>query len=128
MIFLQFVRLLIEFRMENPDLDALRVEVDGIINEMNQLDTKVDERNQKRIELIEELKDLLPEEEFQHIEQIMKKTIEAVRPAKLPLSLPPIYIDEENPLESLRKVRCEIAKEVCDIMGGGETSKIDESL
>ena len=53
----------------------------------------------------------------QRFSEIINKTIETARPAPEPAQLPPLEIDEENPLESLRKIRCEIAQEVCEVMG-----------
>lgn len=102
---------------ENSDIAALRAEVDKVMESVHEFDDKIEERNQKRLELIEQLRDLLPKEQFERFEDILTKTVEAVRPAPDPSTIPPLVIDEENPLESLRKIRCDIAKEVCAVMG-----------
>ena len=99
------------------ELDQLRAEVDSVMKSIHEFDDQIEERNAKRLLLIENLKGLLPEDQFKRFEEIINKTIEAVRPAPEPATLPPLEIDEENPLESLRKIRCQIAQEVCDVMG-----------
>ena len=102
---------------EDAELQSLREEVNKCMKEVHEFGEKIDERNQKRIQLIQELSELLPPEQFKRFEDILKKTNEAVQPLPDPGNLKPIPIDEENPLESLRKVRCQIAQEVCTVMG-----------
>lgn len=102
---------------QQQELEQLRAEVDSVMKSIHEFDEQIDERNAKRLMLVENLKGLLPEEQFKRFEEIINKTIEAVRPAPEPSTLPPLEIDEENPLESLRKIRCQIAQEVCDVMG-----------
>lgn len=102
---------------ERPDLQQLRAEVDQVMQSIREFDEKIEERNTQRLMLIEQLRDLLPKEQFERFEKIITKTVEAVRPAPDPQFLPPLEIDEQNPLESLRKIRCQIAQEVCQVMG-----------
>jgi hypothetical protein len=92
-----------------PDLQQLRAEVAQVMESIKEFDEKIEERNRERLRLIEELQSLLPPEQF--------KTIDAVKPAPDPKYLPPLEIDEQHPLESLRKIRCQIAQEVCTVMG-----------
>jgi hypothetical protein len=40
-----------------------------------------------------------------------------VKPSPDPQLLPPLEIDPQHPLESLRKIRSQIAQEVCAVMG-----------
>ncbi|OHT05328.1 hypothetical protein TRFO_26961 [Tritrichomonas foetus] len=102
---------------QRPDLQQLRQEVDKVMQSVREFDEQIEERNQQRLLLIEQLRDLLPPEQFERFEKIINKTVEAVRPAPDPSYLPPLEIDEQNPLESLRKIRCQIAQEVCSVMG-----------
>ena len=102
---------------QQQELNQLRAEVDSVMEQIHQFDEQIEERNTKRLMLIESLRDLLPQEQFERFQDIINKTIEAVRPAPEPSTLPPLQIDEENPLESLRKIRCQIAQEVCEVMG-----------
>ena len=106
-----------EFGTENGDLQNLRAELDRCMQEVQAFDERIEERNQKRLILIQELSDLLPPEQFQRFEEILNKTVEAVKPSPDPATLHPIQIDESNPLESLRQVRSKIAQEVCEVMG-----------
>jgi hypothetical protein len=98
-----------------PDLQKLRAEVDEVMQSIREFDSQIEERNRQRLILIQELEGLLPAEQFKRFETILKKTIDAVRP--VPDSFPPLEIDEQNPLESLRRIRCQIAQEVCTVMG-----------
>ncbi|KAH0793022.1 hypothetical protein GPJ56_003073 [Histomonas meleagridis] len=100
-----------------PDIQQLRAEVDKVMQSVREFDEQIDERNTQRLLLIQQLKELLPEDQFQKFEKIITQTIEAVKPAPDPSTLPPLEIDEQNPLESLRKIRCQIAQEVCQVMG-----------
>jgi hypothetical protein len=100
---------------EVPDLQKLRAEVDDVMRSIREFDSQIEERNRQRLVLIQELEGLLPPEQFKRFESILKKTIDAVRP--VPDSFPPLEIDEQNPLESLRRIRCQIAQEVCTVMG-----------
>lgn len=102
---------------QRPDLQQLRAEVDQVMQSIREFDEKIEERNTQRLLLIEQLRDLLPKDQFERFEKIINKTVEAVRPAPDPQFLPPLEIDEQNPLESLRKIRCQIAQEVCAVMG-----------
>ena len=102
---------------QQQELNQLKSEVDAVMESIHQFDEQIEERNTKRLMLIESLKELLPQEQFERFEEIINKTIEAVKPAPEPSTLPPLQIDEENPLESLRKIRCHIAREVCTVMG-----------
>ena len=103
--------------IEKPDIQSLRAEVDKVMQSVREFDAKIDERNQQRLLLLEQLKDLLPKENYERFETIIHKTVEAVRPAPDPSLIPPLQIDENNPLESLRKIRSQIAQEVCQVMG-----------
>jgi hypothetical protein len=100
-----------------PDLQQLRAEVAQVLGSIKEFDEKIEERNRERLRLIEELRGLLPPEQFQRFEAILTKTIEAVKPSPDPRYLPPLEIDEQHPLESLRKIRSQIAQEVCAVMG-----------
>jgi hypothetical protein len=102
---------------ERPNLQQLRAEVSQVMESIREFDDKIEERNRERLRLIEELRGLLPPEQFKRFETIILKTVEAVKPAPDPRYLPPLEIDERNPLESLRKIRCQIAQEVCAVMG-----------
>ena len=102
---------------QRPDLQQLRAEVDQVMQSIREFDEKIEERNTQRLMLIEQLRDLLPKDQFERFEKIITKTVEAVRPAPDPQFLPPLEIDEQNPLESLRRIRCQIAQEVCQVMG-----------
>jgi hypothetical protein len=102
---------------QKPDLQQLRAEIDQVMQGIAEFDAKIEERNQQRLVLVEQLRDLLPKEQFERFEKIINKTVDAVRPAPDPKYLPPLEIDEQNPLESLRKIRCQIAQEVCAVMG-----------
>jgi hypothetical protein len=102
---------------QRPDLQQLRAEVAQVMNSIKEFDEKIEERNRERLRLIEELRGLLPEDQFKRFETILTKTIEAVKPAPDPRYLPPLEIDEQHPLESLRRIRCQIAQEVCTVMG-----------
>jgi hypothetical protein len=102
---------------QRPDLQQLRNEVAQVMQSIREFDAKIEERNRDRLALIEELRPLLPPDQFKRFETILTKTVEAVRPAPDPQHLPPLEIDEQNPLESLRKIRCQIAQEVCAVMG-----------
>jgi hypothetical protein len=107
-----------DFRMsQRPDLQQLRAEVSQVMDSIKEFDEKIEERNRERLRLIEELRGLLPPEQFKRFETIITKTIDAVKPAPDPRYLPPLEIDEQHPLESLRKIRCQIAQEVCAVMG-----------
>ena len=102
---------------QQHDLDSLRAEVDDVLKSIREFDEQVEERNEKRLYLIESLRGLLPEDQFKRFEEIMNKTIESAKQAPDAETIPPLEIDEENPLESLRKIRCQIAQEVCEVMG-----------
>ena len=102
---------------ETSNLTSLRAEVEQCMQEVHEFDERIEERNQKRLLLIQQLSDLLPEEQFHRFEEILNKTVEAVKPSPDPATLPPVTIDDENPLDSLRKIRCQIAQEVCAVMG-----------
>jgi hypothetical protein len=102
---------------QRPDLQQLRAEVSQVMDSIKEFDEKIEERNRERLQLIEELRGLLPAEQFKRFEAIIVKTIDAVKPAPDPRYLPPLEIDEQHPLESLRKIRCQIAQEVCAVMG-----------
>lgn len=99
-----------------PDIQELRNEVEKVMESVREYDQQIDERNQQRLVLIEQLRDLLPQEQFEKFEKIITQTIEAVQPAPDPSEIPQIEIDENRPLESLRQIRCQIAKEVCKVM------------
>lgn len=102
---------------QRTDLQQLRAEVDSVMQSIKEFDEQSAQRNEDRLRLIEQLRELLPPEQFERFEKIINKTIEAVRPAPDPSLLPPLQIDEQNPLESLRRIRCQIAQEVCQVMG-----------
>ena len=102
---------------QQQELDQLRAEVDSVMKSIREFDEQIEERNTNRIMLIENLRGLLPEDQFNRFKHIIEKTIEAVKPAPEPSTIPPLEIDEENPLESLRKIRVQIAQEVCEVMG-----------
>lgn len=102
---------------QQTELNQLRAEVDQVMKSIREFDEQIEERNQKRLYLIEQLRELLPKEQFERFETIINKTVHAVRPAPEPSTIPPLDIDSENPLESLRKIRCQIAQEVCEVMG-----------
>ena len=103
--------------LDNPELQSLREEVDRCMQEVQAFDHRIEERNQKRLLLIQELNDLLPEEQHHRFEEILNKTVESVKISPDPSTLPPVDFDQENPLESLRKIRTQIAQEVCSVMG-----------
>jgi hypothetical protein len=102
---------------QRPDLQQLRAEVAQVLDSIKEFDEKIEERNRERLQLIEELRGLLPPDQFKRFEAILLKTVEAVKPAPDPRYLPPLEIDEQHPLDSLRKIRCQIAQEVCTVMG-----------
>lgn len=102
---------------QRPDLQQLRAEVDKVMESVREFDQQIEKRNEERLMLVEQLRDLLPQDQFERFEKIINKTVEAVRPAPDPTYLPPLEIDEQNPLESLRRIRCQIAQEVCQVMG-----------
>jgi hypothetical protein len=102
---------------QRPDLQQLRAEVSQVLDSIKEFDETIEERNRERLRLIEELRGLLPPDQFKRFEAILTKTIEAVKPAPDPKYLPPLDIDPEHPLESLRRIRCQIAQEVCTVMG-----------
>ena len=103
---------------EQPvDFSDLHAQIESVMNEVHEFDEKIEERNQKRLLLIQQLHDLLPQEQCDRFEAILNGTVEAVKPSPDPSTVPPVVIDEENPLESLRKIRCQIAQEVCNVMG-----------
>lgn len=108
---------------ERPDIAQLRAEVDAVMRSVREFDAQIDERNTQRLMLIEKLRELLPPEQYTRFEDIIMKTIDAVKPAPDPAYIPPLQIDEQNPLESLRKIRVQIAQEVCQVMGV-ETPKL----
>ncbi|EAY11528.1 hypothetical protein TVAG_006030 [Trichomonas vaginalis G3] len=99
------------------DLQNLRAEVEKVMQSVHEFDEKIEKRNENRLQLIQKLSDLLPKEQFERFEAILNKTVDAVRPAPDPATIPPLQIDEENPLESLRKIRLQIAQEICAVMG-----------
>ena len=101
----------------SEEFSVLRKEVENCLKEALEFDERMDERNRKRLELIDSLKDLLPASQFETFETIMNETVDAVRRTPNPGSVPPIDIDENNPLESLRQIRGHIAREVCKVMG-----------
>ena len=102
---------------QTVDLTQLKAEVDDVMRQVHEFDKKIEERNTERLVLVQQLQELLPKEQFERFEAIINKTVEAVKPAPDPSLLPPLEIDESNPLESLRKIRCQIAQEVCTVMG-----------
>ena len=102
---------------QQQELDQLRAEVDQVMRSIHDFDEQIEQRNTNRLMLIENLRGLLPDDQFHRFEEIINKTIEAVKPAPEPSTLPPLEIDEKNPLESLRKIRVQIAQEVCEVMG-----------
>ena len=93
---------------QRPDLQQLRAEVDKVMQSVHEFDEQIEKRNEERLMLVEQLRDLLPQEQFERFEKIINKTVEAVRPAPDPSYLPPLEIDEQNPLESLRRIRCQV--------------------
>ena len=99
------------------ELQSLRAEVEQCMQEVKEFDERIEQRNQKRLLLIQELNDLLPADQYQRFETILNKTVEAIKASPDPSTLPPVTIDDENPLESLRNIRTQIAQEVCDVMG-----------
>lgn len=104
--------------MENQtEIAQLHQEIDSVMKEIHDFDAKIEERNTQRLLLVEQLRDLLPKDQFERFEQIINKTVEAVKPVPDSSYLSPLEIDESNPLESLRKLRCQIAQEVCTVMG-----------
>ena len=99
------------------NLTDLHAEIDAVMNKVHEFDEKIEERNQKRLLLIQQLSDLLPEDQFHRFETIINGTVEAVKPSPDPAAMKPIVIDDEKPLESLRQIRTQIAQEVCAVMG-----------
>ena len=106
-----------ENKVENQDLENLRAEFDRCMQEVHSFDDRIEERNQKRLILIQELSDMLPEDQYKRFEDILNKTVEAVKTSPDPSSIPDVTIDQANPLESLRKIRTTIAQQVCSVMG-----------
>lgn len=102
---------------DTSDIRALREEVESCINSVRHFDDRIEERNRHRLELIEHLRDFLPEEDFKRFEHIITKTIDSFSFAPEHEVIQPITIDDENPVESIRRIRNEIAKEVCNVMG-----------
>ena len=102
---------------QQNELDQLRADVDSVMRSIREFDQQIDERNTNRHLLIENLRGLLPDDQFQRFSEIINKTMETPRDVPEPAQLPPLEIDEENPLESLRKIRVQIAQEVCEVMG-----------
>jgi hypothetical protein len=103
--------------LETPDLTQLRVEVAEVMKSIKDFDAKIEERNGDRLRLIEELRGLLPPDQFSRIEAILTNTIEAVRLSPESRTIPPLEIDENHRLESLRKIRCQLAQDVCAVIG-----------
>jgi hypothetical protein len=67
--------------------------------------------------LIEKLRELLPPEQFKRFEEVLTKAIDVAKPSPDSYYPPQLDIDEQHPLESLRKIRTQIAQEVCAVMG-----------
>ena len=106
-----------ENQVENQDLQNLRAEVERCMQEVHEFDDRIEERNQKRLILIQELSEMLPEDQYKRFENILNKTVEAVKTSPDPSTLPDVTIDQSNPLDSLRKIRTQIAQQVCSVMG-----------
>ena len=102
---------------QQSELSAVRSEVEAVLQSVHEFDEQIEERNTKRLLLIENLRELLPEDQFNRFKDIIDKTIEAVKTSPDESTIPPLTVDESNPLESLRKIRCQIAQEVCEVMG-----------
>ena len=102
---------------KRPDLQQLRSEIDQVMRSVREFDEQIEKRNEERWMLVEQLRDYLPQEQFERFEKVIEKICESVTPSPDPSELPPLQIDEQNPLESLRNIRCQIAQDVCQTMG-----------
>jgi hypothetical protein len=100
---------------EIPDFQALRAEAEATISAIKDFDAKIAERNQASLKLIDSMRGLLPAEQFVDFENAL---VNATKSTVLKDGSEDIDFDEGDVLNWLRRIRCEIANEVCSMMDG----------
>ena len=95
----------------------LEAEIQAVLNQVEEHDDRIMQRNQKRTLLIEQLSDLLPDVQFHRFEKIINETIDAAKTSPDSANLKPIVLDEEDPVQSLRQLRSDLSQEICKAMG-----------
>jgi hypothetical protein len=108
---------------ETLDSEQLRAEVVEVTEEIREFDARIEERARDRLRLIEKLDGLLPADQFENFKAVLTMSVEALKQKPDAEYLPDIEADEEDPIETLRKIRYQIAQEVCTVMGV-ETPKL----
>lgn len=101
----------------SEEYSALRREVESCLREALQFDEKMCERSQKRRELINSLKGVLPSAQYKTFEKIMNETNESIKKTPSIDSAFPVDLHGNNTLEKLQKIRTEIEREVYEVMG-----------
>ena len=98
------------------NINSIKQDAENLMKSIHQFDDEMEKKNQELLLLVEQLRDVIPQEQIERVESIVKSTIENVKPAPDFSDFPPIEVDERNPLESLRKIRIDISQELCRVM------------
>ncbi|EAY06417.1 hypothetical protein TVAG_403740 [Trichomonas vaginalis G3] len=95
----------------SQELQDLKEESANLINSIREFGTKYQERNHSRQILIEDLRELLPEDQFQRFSALLNDTFEESTDFPQESKLE-IDIDPEDPLTSLRQAREQIMQQL----------------
>jgi hypothetical protein len=105
-------------RRETPDFQGLRAEAEATIKAIQEFDAQIAERNRARLRLLDTVREILTAEQFSDLENALTKSA-GLSEAPVPRDISTeIEFDEGDALNSLRKIRCQIAQEVCAVMDG----------
>lgn len=93
------------------ELEDLKLKSRNVINSINEYAQKYQERNTSRQILIEDLRELLPDDQFQRFNTLLNETLEEGQPIEEPTPYN-VEIDPEDPLTSLRQARDAIMEQI----------------
>ena len=99
------------------ELGQIQDDVNKLIQETFSINQTIAKRNQERLQILKEFTNVLTQEQYNRFAESLNKNYQIQQQLYDDLqSIPPIEIDENNPLDSLKMARARLAKDVCDIM------------
>jgi KaiC/GvpD/RAD55 family RecA-like ATPase len=98
-------------------MEDLRAEVAEVTEAIRSFDARIEERTRDRLRLVEKMRGLLPDDQYQTFQAAITKAIETVKPLPDAEFLIPADTEKEDTVAILRKIRSQITTEVCEVIG-----------